>query len=66
MDSIKAELIVGNVVAIETTIGKPGEVYTGEIFAFEENTGVVILRKLPLYYLAYIHFYLYTLSCAWK
>ena len=47
MDSIKAELIVGNVVAIETTIGKPGEVYNGEIFAFEENTGVVILRKLP-------------------
>ena len=42
MTSVAADLIIGNVVQITTALG---EVFSGEIFAFEEKTGVVILRK---------------------
>ncbi len=42
MTTVSANLVIGNVVEITTS---QNDVIKGEIFAFEETTGVVILRK---------------------
>ena len=43
MTTIAAELVIGNIVKITTVLD---DEVTGEVFSFEESTGVVILRKL--------------------
>ena len=53
MTTIAAELVIGNIVKITTVLD---EEVTGEVFSFEESTGVVILRKL----IATIHTHTHT------